>query len=83
LLLILQVPSLRSIQYRWAMQDVILRHFYFFSTKTLPANGEKVGRRRRRRIVHTTRLVGGSRCGVLRLALLRALSKAVDECSEV
>ena len=76
--LILQVPNLRSIQSRWALLEDVPRHLYFFSEKTLRAYGERVGLRLRR-VVHTTDLFGGSGRGVLRLLLVRALGKSVDE----
>jgi hypothetical protein len=64
------------------MQEDVPRHLYFFSTKTLRAYGEKVGLRLSR-VVHTTDLFGGSGRGILRLALVRALGKSVDEFFEV
>jgi len=80
--LILQVPNLRSIQSRWAMREDVPRHLYFFTQKTLRAYGERVDLRLRR-VVHTTDLFGGSGRGVLRLMLLRALGKSVDDFFEI
>lgn len=69
--LILQVPNLRSIYVRWALQEDIPRHLYFFDPRTLRRYGEKHGLELTR-VTHTTDLFGGSGRGVLRLALIRA-----------
>jgi SAM-dependent methyltransferase len=80
--LVLQVPNLRSIQSRWALQEDVPRHLYFFTPTTLRSYGDTVGLRLRR-VVHTTDLFGGSGRGILRLALLRALGKSVEDFFEV
>jgi 2-polyprenyl-3-methyl-5-hydroxy-6-metoxy-1,4-benzoquinol methylase len=80
--LIVQVPNLRSIQSRWALQEDVPRHLYFFSPKALPAYGRKVGLELER-ITHTTDLFGGSGRGILRLALFRALGHSVPEFFEI
>ena len=38
-----QVPNLRSIWARWALQEDVPRHLYFFTPPTLRAFGEKAG----------------------------------------
>jgi SAM-dependent methyltransferase len=80
--LILQVPNLRSIQSRWAMQEDVPRHLYFFSVRTLCAYGITAGIPLRR-VVQTTNLFGGSGRGVLRLLLMRAFGKSLDDFFEV
>ncbi|MDP9270168.1 MAG: class I SAM-dependent methyltransferase [Chloroflexota bacterium] len=69
--LILQVPNLRSIYARWALQEDVPRHLYFFEPRTLRRYGEMRGLKLAR-VHHTTDLFGGSGRGVLRLALVRA-----------
>jgi SAM-dependent methyltransferase len=69
--LIVQVPNLRSIHSRWAMQEDVPRHLYFFSPRTLRGYANRVGLELKR-VAHTTDLFGGSGRGVLRLALVRA-----------
>jgi 2-polyprenyl-3-methyl-5-hydroxy-6-metoxy-1,4-benzoquinol methylase len=80
--LIVQVPNLRSIYSRWAKQEDVPRHLYFFSSKTLRAYGRSVGLELER-IAHTTDLFGGSGRGVLRLALVRALGRSTPEFFEI
>jgi SAM-dependent methyltransferase len=80
--LVLQVPNLRSIQSRWALQEDVPRHLYFFTPSTLRAYGERAGLRLHR-VVHTTDLFGGTGRGVLRLFLVRALGKSVDDFFEI
>jgi 2-polyprenyl-3-methyl-5-hydroxy-6-metoxy-1,4-benzoquinol methylase len=70
--LIVQVPNLRSIWARWALQEDVPRHLYFFNPKTLRKFADRAGLRVER-VVHTTDLFGGSGRGVLRLALIRAV----------
>lgn len=69
--LILQVPNLRSIYARLALQEDVPRHLYFFDPTTLRRYGEHHGLELIR-VTHTTDLFGGSGRGVLRLALVRA-----------
>ena len=71
-LLVLQVPNLRSIWARYARQEDVPRHLYFFSPPVLRAYGEACGLTLTR-VVHTTDLFGGSGRGVLGLWLVRAL----------
>lgn len=70
--LVVQVPNLHSISARWARQEDIPRHLYFFSEQTLDrfaaASGLSLDR-----VVHTTDLFGGSGRGILRLGLMRAV----------
>jgi 2-polyprenyl-3-methyl-5-hydroxy-6-metoxy-1,4-benzoquinol methylase len=80
--LILQVPNLRSIYSRWALQEDVPRHLYFFTPQTLRAYADRSGLRLER-VVHTTDLFGGSGRGVLRLLLLRALGRSIPEFFEV
>jgi len=80
--LILQVPNLRSIHSRWALQEDVPRHLYFFSPKTLAAYAGAVGLEMGR-VVHTTDLFGGSGRGVLRLALVRAAGRSTPEFFEI
>ena len=80
--LIIQVPNLRSIWSRWAMQEDIPRHLHFYSPRTLRAYAERHGLELER-VTHTTDLFGGSGRGALRLALMRALGRSVDEFFEV
>ncbi len=72
--LVLQIPNPRSIYSRWAMQEDVPRHLYFFTPKTLRAYGARVGLRLTR-VHHTTHLFGGSGRGILRLALVRATGR--------
>jgi SAM-dependent methyltransferase len=81
-LLIAQVPNLRSIYSRWAMQEDVPRHLYFFTERTLKAYGESVGLELTR-TWHTTDLFGGSGRGVLRLAIVRALGRSTPEFFEI
>jgi 2-polyprenyl-3-methyl-5-hydroxy-6-metoxy-1,4-benzoquinol methylase len=80
--LIVQVPNLRSIYSRWAMQEDVPRHLFFFSAKTLRAYGLGVGFALER-VIHTTDLFGGSGRGVLRLAYVRALGRSTPEFFEI
>ncbi len=80
--LILQVPNLRSIYSRWALQEDVPRHLYFFTEMTLRAYGRRVGLDLER-VFHTTDLFGGSGRGVMRLMLLRALGRSTREFFEV
>lgn len=80
--LIVQVPNLRSIHSRWALQEDVPRHLYFFSERTLRAYGERTGLVLDR-VVHTTDLFGGSGRGVLRLALVRATGRSIPEFFEI
>jgi 2-polyprenyl-3-methyl-5-hydroxy-6-metoxy-1,4-benzoquinol methylase len=80
--LIVQVPNLRSIYSRWALQEDVPRHLYFFSPKTLRAYGRDVGLELER-VTHTTDLFGGSGRGVLRLALVRALGHSIPDFFEI
>lgn len=80
--LIIQVPNLRSVQSRWALREDVPRHLYFFTPNTLSAYGKGAGLELRR-VVHTTDLFGGSGRGVLRLFLVRALGKSVDDFFEI
>jgi SAM-dependent methyltransferase len=80
--LIIQVPNLRSIQSRWARQEDVPRHLYFFSERTLRAYGERAGLVLDK-IVHTTDLFGGSGRGILRLALVRSLGRSIDDYFEM
>lgn len=80
--LIVQVPNLRSIYARWAMQEDVPRHLYFFTPATLRAYGRRVGLELVR-VHHTTDLFGGSGRGVLRLALVRATRRSVDDFFEI
>jgi 2-polyprenyl-3-methyl-5-hydroxy-6-metoxy-1,4-benzoquinol methylase len=80
--LVIQVPNLRSIQSRWALQEDVPRHLYFFTPSTLRMYGDRTGLQLQR-IVHTTNLFGGAGRGVLRLFLVRAMGKSVDDFFEV
>ena len=80
--LIVQVPNLRSIHSRWALQEDVPRHLYFFSERTLRAYGDRSGLVLDR-VLHTTDLFGGSGRGVLRLALVRALGRSTAEFFEI
>jgi SAM-dependent methyltransferase len=80
--LIVQVPNLRSIYSRWAKQEDVPRHLYFFTEKTLRSYGQSVGLELAR-TWHTTDLFGGSGRGVLRLALVRALGRSTPEFFEI
>ena len=81
-LFVVQVPNLRSIYSRWAKQEDVPRHLYFFTEKTLRAYGGSVGLDLTR-VWHTTDLFGGTGRGVLRLALLRALGRSTLEFFEI
>jgi SAM-dependent methyltransferase len=70
--LIVQVPSLRSINARYARLEDIPRHLYFFSPTTLGRYADLSGLRVDV-IHHTTELHGGSGRGVLRRLLVHAL----------
>jgi SAM-dependent methyltransferase len=76
--LIVQVPNLRSISARFALQEDVPRHLYFFSPATLRRFGQLAGLEFRG-VDHTTDLFGGSGRGVLRLAMVRALGGTVDD----
>jgi SAM-dependent methyltransferase len=80
--LIVQVPNLRSIHSRYALQEDVPRHLYFFSEKTLRAYGARAGLCLER-VHHTTDLFGGSGRGVLRLWLVRAMGRSTDEFFEI
>ena len=80
--LVLQVPNLRSVYSRWALQEDVPRHLYFFSERTLRAYGERSGLELER-VDHTTDLFGGSGRGVLRRLLVRALGGSDDRFFEV
>ena len=80
--LIVQVPNLRSIYARWAKQEDVPRHLFFFTEKTLRAYGQVSGLELTR-LRHTTDLFGGSGRGVLRLALVRALGCSTPEFFEI
>jgi SAM-dependent methyltransferase len=80
--LIVQVPNLRSIQSRWALQEDVPRHLYFFSEPTLRAYGRRSGLTLEK-VVHTTDLFGGSGRGVLRLGLFRAIGLTADDYFEM
>jgi SAM-dependent methyltransferase len=80
--LIVQVPNLRSIWSRWALQEDIPRHLHFFNPSTLRAYADRGGLQLER-VTHTTDLFGGSGRGVLRLLLVRAIGRSVDEFFEV
>jgi hypothetical protein len=76
------VPNLRSIYSRWAMQEDVPRHLFFFTPETLKAYAAEVGLE----LVcvhHTTDLFGGSGRGILRLALVRATGRSVADFYEV
>lgn len=75
--LVVQVPNLRSVWARWALQEDVPRHLYFFSESTLAAYATRAGLRVER-VVHTTDLFGGSGRGVLRLLMLRALGEPLS-----
>lgn len=79
---IVQVPNLRSVHSRWALQEDVPRHLYFFTPRTLRAYALASGLKLER-IAHTTDLFGGSGRGVLRLALVRALGHSNDEFFEI
>jgi SAM-dependent methyltransferase len=81
-LLIVQVPNLRSIHSRWALQEDVPRHLYFFDESTLRAYGARNGLVLDE-VVHTTDLFGGSGRGVLRLALVRATGRSIDDFFEI
>jgi SAM-dependent methyltransferase len=76
--LIVQVPNLRSIYSRWALQEDVPRHLYFFSPKTLQRYAEASGLTLTR-VVQTTDLFGGSGRGALRLALVRAVGGSTSD----
>lgn len=75
--LLLQVPNLRSIQSRWARQEDIPRHLFFFTERTLGGYARRSGLMLDH-VIHTTDLFGGSGRGVLRLLLLRLLGHPVE-----
>jgi SAM-dependent methyltransferase len=76
--LIIQVPNLRSIQSRWALQEDVPRHLYFYTESTLREYGRRSGLTLEK-VVHTTDLFGGSGRGALRLGLFRAAGRTVDD----
>ena len=76
--LIVQVPNLRSIHARWARLEDIPRHLYFFNPTTLARFASNAGLRVTH-IDHVTDLGQGSGRGVLRLALVRASGRSVDD----
>jgi len=80
--LIIQVPNLRSIWARWALQEDVPRHLHFFSPATLRAYADDCGLHLER-VIHTTDLFGGSGRGVLRLLLVRALGGHTDDFFEM
>lgn len=80
--LIVQVPNLRSIHARLALQEDIPRHLYFYSRSALRRLGADAGLRLSR-FHHTTDLFGGSGRGVLRLALIRAMGGSTDDFFEI
>jgi SAM-dependent methyltransferase len=80
--LLVQVPNLRSVHARWAKQEDVPRHLYFFSEPTLRRFGEQSGLELER-VVHATNLFGGSGRGVLRLWLVRALGRSTDDFFEI
>lgn len=80
--LIVQVPNLRSVWARLALQEDVPRHLYFFTPGTLRRYGEQVGLRLCR-VHHTTDLCGGSGRGVLRLWLARALGRSLPQFFEI
>jgi SAM-dependent methyltransferase len=75
--LIVQVPNLRSIWARFARNEDIPRHLYFFTPTTLGRLGGIAGLELRQ-VHHTTDLFGGSGRGALRLLYVRALGGSVD-----
>jgi SAM-dependent methyltransferase len=76
--LVVQVPSLRSVYSRWALQEDVPRHLYFFSPSSLATYADSAGLRLTR-VVQTTDLFGGSGRGVLRLALVRAVGGSTSD----
>jgi SAM-dependent methyltransferase len=80
--LIVQVPNLRSIWARWALQEDVPRHLYFFDPRTLRRYAGAAGLTLEH-IVHTTDLFGGSGRGVLRLGLIRGLGGSTDDFFEI
>lgn len=80
--LVVQVPNLRSIYSRWALQEDVPRHLHFFTERTLRAYGARVGLELEQ-VFHTTDLFGGSGRGVLRLLLVRALGRSVPDFFEI
>jgi SAM-dependent methyltransferase len=80
--LIVLVPNLRSIQSRWALQEDVPRHLYFFTAKTLRGYADETGLMLER-VHHDTDLFGGSGRGVLRLALVRAAGRSTDDFFEL
>lgn len=80
--LIVQVPNLRSIWSRWALQEDVPRHLHFFTPRTLRAYGTAAGLELER-VTHTTDLFGGSGRGILRLALVRSLGRDTDDFFEI
>jgi 2-polyprenyl-3-methyl-5-hydroxy-6-metoxy-1,4-benzoquinol methylase len=80
--LLVQVPNLRSIYSRWALQEDVPRHLYFFSERTLRAYGRTVGLELEQ-VIHSTDLFGGSGRGVLRLLLVRALGHSVPDFFDI
>jgi 2-polyprenyl-3-methyl-5-hydroxy-6-metoxy-1,4-benzoquinol methylase len=79
---VVQVPNLRSIWARYALQEDLPRHLYFFDPRTLKRYGELAGLSLER-LVHTTDLFGGSGRGVLRLGLIRLLGGSTDDFFEM
>jgi SAM-dependent methyltransferase len=80
--LIAQIPNLRSIYSRWAMQEDVPRHLYFFTERTLRSYGNRVGLELTQ-VWHTTDLFGGSGRGVARLGAARALGRSTSEFFEI
>jgi SAM-dependent methyltransferase len=80
--LVIQVPNLHSVYSRWARQEDVPRHLYFFTPRTLHRYGEMSGLELVR-VFHTTDLFGGSGRGVMRLALVRALGRSTPEFFEM
>jgi SAM-dependent methyltransferase len=76
--LVVQVPNLRSIASRWGRQEDIPRHLYFFDERTLGEYAQRSGLALDA-VVHTTDLFGGSGRGVMRLGLMRACGRSVDD----
>jgi SAM-dependent methyltransferase len=80
--LVIQVPNLRSVYSRWAKQEDVPRHLYFFTEDTLRRYGNTVGLELGE-FRHTTDLFGGSGRGVLRLAFVRLLGKGTSDFFEI
>ncbi|MBK8259246.1 MAG: class I SAM-dependent methyltransferase [Polyangiaceae bacterium] len=79
--LILLVTNIRSPFSRYAYQEDLPRHLYFFSDKTLAAYAEKTGFDLLR-VDHTTDIFGGSGRGALRAQAFQALGLGVSTLRE-